>query len=317
MKKGRQLIFWLSICDLFTSLVYFLNSFDHGNDHLCTVYALLGIFFPVASFLWTDFIAYYLYYTIVYRQFKNDQQWRNFMIILHVICWGVSGLCILLVGLYGHAGQDTDDGTSTNTGGWCWIKASSWSSLFLFELIGGKFVEWVSCVIILPLFYYRAGYNLIMLNRQYPNNDVEVKTMNKYTTRSQVTGMESTLNEPLNLHGASFDTTSNFSTVYYSGGRDVPITASSASSNFAGYGIDTAIRNTDVDSIHEDSDDNDNDFDVYDEQRTSEINDSPLHTQTRDTASTNENGQGTISTSLPINNGFTRFRHYYIKMVSF
>ena len=63
-RKGRDLIFWLSFTDFASSVIYFLSSFetddDGKNTDLCQTYALLGIFFPVASFLWTDFIGGFL-----------------------------------------------------------------------------------------------------------------------------------------------------------------------------------------------------------------------------------------------------------------
>jgi hypothetical protein len=63
LKRGRILLFWLSFCDFFTSLIYFIQSFTSStSDNLdCKIASLLDIFFPVASFLWTDVIGKYLY----------------------------------------------------------------------------------------------------------------------------------------------------------------------------------------------------------------------------------------------------------------
>mmetsp|Transcript_17550 Transcript_17550/g.29421 ORF Transcript_17550/g.29421 Transcript_17550/m.29421 type:complete len:543 (-) Transcript_17550:46-1674(-) len=165
-RKGRDLIFWLSFTDFASSLIYFLSSFENNDDgknsNLCQTYALLSIFFPVASFLWTDFIAYYLYDMVVNRQNVGEKEWSKLMFSFHVISWGVSALCITLVGVFGHAGKDSSD--TSNTGGWCWVHADTSRDLFLWELVGGKLVEWTSCLFILPYFYSATIMRLISLD---------------------------------------------------------------------------------------------------------------------------------------------------------
>lgn len=165
-KKGRQLIFWLSVSDLATSIVYFFSSFENGdhNSKLCQTTALLGIFFPVASFIWTDFIGYYLYTMISTRKLTTDNEWDTLMKWFHFISWGIAGICIAFVGAFGHAGRSESDNNSENTGGWCWIETSKYSNLILWEIIGGKFVEWTSCFIILPYLYYSTAKTLILLD---------------------------------------------------------------------------------------------------------------------------------------------------------
>lgn len=41
------------------------------------VQAVLGIFFPVASFVWTDLVAYYIYTVVVERRTRNHAQWET------------------------------------------------------------------------------------------------------------------------------------------------------------------------------------------------------------------------------------------------
>jgi hypothetical protein len=170
-QKGKYLIFWLSFSDFASSFVYLLSSIllsnrdHHQNSSKCQTFALLGIFFPVASFLWTDFIAYYLYSMIVSRKMKSENEWRVLMIYFHLISWGVSALCVLIVVVFGHAGSsDTEEGD--NTGGWCWVAASS-KSLIFWEIIGGKFVEWLSSFIILPYFYFITARTLMSLDQSW------------------------------------------------------------------------------------------------------------------------------------------------------
>ena len=184
-RKGRDLIFWLSFADLGSSAVYFLSSFENDeegkNTDLCKTYALLGIFFPVASFLWTDFIAYYLYDMVVNRQYVEQKSWSKTMLGFHAIAWGVSALCILFVAAFGHAGKDTESETK-NTGGWCWVHADSSGHLFLWELVGGKFVEWSSCIFILPYFYSATIYRLIVMDNDWDTLLVDDESMRLTTT---------------------------------------------------------------------------------------------------------------------------------------
>lgn len=171
-KHGRILLFWLSITDFFSSLVYFLQTFGtSANTVFCQTSALLGILFPVASFLWTDFIAYYLYLVVYYRTSFSDDQWKSLLFRFHAVAWSVSIFIVIFVSVFHHAGNNgsslEDDGVDSNTGGWCWITANSAKETFIWEVIGGKFVEWTSCLIVLPYLYTSVGcklYNLDVKN---------------------------------------------------------------------------------------------------------------------------------------------------------
>jgi hypothetical protein len=126
--------------------VYILPSFEaFGSSVSCKTLALLGIYFPVASFFWTDFIAWHIYTTISSRKVVSDEDWDRTMKRFHIIAWGISLLCISLVAGFDHAGRED------NTGGWCWVTANS--NLIVWEIIGGKAVEWTSCFIWLPAMY--------------------------------------------------------------------------------------------------------------------------------------------------------------------
>jgi hypothetical protein len=168
-KKGRQLIFWLSFSDFGTSIVYFLSTFEHSNHNtsLCKSLALLGIFFPIASFFWTDYIAWHIYITIAERKIKTTKEWISLMRIFHILAWGCGTVCILIIGIFDHAGRGGE-----NTGGWCWVEASE-KTLIYWELIGGKFIEWTSCFIWLPLMYLLTIRTLYLLER----SDRAVRTL--------------------------------------------------------------------------------------------------------------------------------------------
>jgi hypothetical protein len=181
-KIASLLIFWLSFADFCCAVVYLFASFEgdsEKNTWTCQTTAVLGIFFPVASFLWTDFIAIYLYTLIIWGKFRPESTWASLMRWFHIASWGPALLCIILVAAADKAGRSPD--SKDNTGGWCWVHASSKGELFLWELIGGKFVEWVSALVILPYCYVMSARRLMSLeeaSRIYggPDKDADAET---------------------------------------------------------------------------------------------------------------------------------------------
>jgi len=79
-----------------------------------------------------------------------------------VIAWGTGLLILILVLFFKHAGGDQ---SNANTGGWCWVVADNYKDLFIWELIGGKAVEWISCFIIVPFLYALISFNLVRLGQ--------------------------------------------------------------------------------------------------------------------------------------------------------
>ncbi len=81
-------------------------------------------------------------------------------------------LLAILVAAYGKAGPYTNStippGTNmttaaakSNTGGWCWIRnQSTVGETALWELVGGKFVELVSTLLVCPIMYLLTVRNL-------------------------------------------------------------------------------------------------------------------------------------------------------------
>jgi len=164
--QGRELLAWLSLADLIAAINYIvpviLNIEPSDYSNYCKSQAIIGIFFPVASFLWTDCIAWYLY-KVVIQHIETDgysayQNHRSIFPMFHLICWGIPAIMCTLVGSMNKAGQYThvdDDHPTTpiNTGGWCWIKSQNQEDLIIWEIIGGKIVEWPSAFIFLPGIY--------------------------------------------------------------------------------------------------------------------------------------------------------------------
>ena len=161
-KTGKSLLFWLSITDFMSSLVYYISTLLPHEDasKYCTYSALFGIFFPVASFLWTDAIALYLYVVIIQRNHISHDPWEGRLKYCHLFIWSLCILIIVLVASFHQTGSRGSEGTN-----WCWIKASDPTTSFLWELVGGKFIEWASCFIVLPFLFISASVKLVQLEK--------------------------------------------------------------------------------------------------------------------------------------------------------
>ena len=129
----------------------------------------------------SSYLAYYLYDMVVNRQNVGEKEWSKLMFTFHIIAWGVSAFCILLVGAFGHAGKDPD-GESNNTGGWCWVHAETSRDLLLWELLGGKFIEWSSCLFVLPYLYSATIYRLILLDNGWDSLLVDNDSLSTSTS---------------------------------------------------------------------------------------------------------------------------------------
>jgi len=169
---------WLSVADFFAALNYSIIG-HHDNETSCRAQALVGIYFPVASFLWTDCIAWYLYQIIAVHSFDGNGEVEHPKLfpVFHLICWGVPGVIVIFVGSFGAEGLYDGE----NTGGWCWIEEQSTKGyLAMWELIGGKLVEWVSVCIFVPYLYITSA---IRLRRIYEKDQSQKQKFESFTHR--------------------------------------------------------------------------------------------------------------------------------------
>jgi hypothetical protein len=175
-QPGRRVIFCLSLADAASAVVYSLTPLLRRLDgaaftSLCDLQALAGIFFPVASFVWTDCLAYVVYSgssaavnVLQAPRSKASEQLRFAFFCL--LSWGVPSLCVGFVAGFNREGFSNPNTQETATGGWCWIKRVNQSDdpgtlinnspeedQLVWEVIGGRFVEWTSIFVIVPLLY--------------------------------------------------------------------------------------------------------------------------------------------------------------------
>jgi len=172
--NGRRLLMWLSVADALSALNYatpiMFGTAPSSDTSLCKVQALIGIYFPVASFLWTDCIAWYLYQVVNHTYELNHstelEQQRHLFPIFHGICWGLPAMVCIIIGAFGAEGY-----YSGKTGGWCWIHKADRGQMILWELIGGKAIEWFSVFVFVPYLYITAYLRLRRLYETDPQRE--------------------------------------------------------------------------------------------------------------------------------------------------
>ena len=87
-KPARKLLLWLSVCDLGTSVVYSLCFAACGsNCSSCSsttqeIAAMLGIWFPVASFLWH---LYQHLYWLIEHNYRCSTMYSNKILRLYLL----------------------------------------------------------------------------------------------------------------------------------------------------------------------------------------------------------------------------------------
>jgi len=138
-KLLRRPIVVLSVCDLITGIAYLL---PNESDSMCIAQALLGMLFPIASFLATDLIGLVLFLTVAMVNLKQSDMMR----IIDLSLVGVIVIPIILVGIIAIADVE---GRSPGFGsGVCWIREGhEW-----WRLAGGKIVEWFSFLFLLIVY---------------------------------------------------------------------------------------------------------------------------------------------------------------------
>lgn len=82
------------------------------------------------------------------------------------VVWGISLIIVLTVSLTGHAGREyTDDDRSGDEMQWCWVSGDSAEDQFVWEIIGGKFIEWTSCAFI-TVFYLLTARKIFRMRKR-------------------------------------------------------------------------------------------------------------------------------------------------------
>ena len=75
------------------------------------------MYFPIASFLWTDCVAVFIWLLVTSRTKPRFS-------VFHAICWGIPAVLVTFVAAFGMEGFFQEGGT---TGGWCWIRSGPYT----------------------------------------------------------------------------------------------------------------------------------------------------------------------------------------------
>ncbi|ETO07846.1 hypothetical protein RFI_29543, partial [Reticulomyxa filosa] len=134
---------YLSIADACTALGYLISVLNCPGC-VCAywkkeLYTLLTIYFPVASFLWTDCIGLYAYGAANQGKWMRNRE--KLFRIFSVVCWLTPLAIVVAIALIDSTVSNepiTFGGSSA--GAWCWIQK------FWFQFLGGKGVEWISYI---------------------------------------------------------------------------------------------------------------------------------------------------------------------------
>jgi len=149
-KPARHLLLWLSVADLGTALIYIITiigCYDckHCSEPTKLATSLIGVFFPVSSFLWTDCIALYIFGASY--QLKWATTVRQLFCSFHLVSWILPLVLILIITVIYYVQDQHMRFSSDYTGGWCWVDRIG------LQLLGGKAVEWFS-IVFLSLIYF-------------------------------------------------------------------------------------------------------------------------------------------------------------------
>eukprot|EP01084_Bolivina_argentea_P297206 511994_1 len=159
-KPARHLLLWLSVSDLGTAVIYMGTIFgcydcEHCSESVKLITAMLGIFWPTSSFLWTDCIAIYIYGASYQKTWVNPT--KRLFFVFHIVSWSIPFVvCLILIVIY-YAQNDVQF-SSEYTGGWCWVNT------FTNQMIGGKIIE-IFSYCFLAVIYFSTYWKLRKIKR--------------------------------------------------------------------------------------------------------------------------------------------------------
>jgi len=161
-KLLRALVIGLSLCDLGTGLVDVL---PHQSEKLCKAQALLGMYFPMASFIYTDAIGLMIYLTVI--ESRGKDYLAPFILYVHLVSLLLPLLFIIIIAAFDVEGDDNGFGT-----GVCWISIDHQN----WRLLGGKLLEWCSWFFVMTV-YLTTLYKLKKMVVQHDTRSTSFKLL--------------------------------------------------------------------------------------------------------------------------------------------
>eukprot|EP00118_Oscarella_pearsei_P014788 m.129261 g.129261 ORF g.129261 m.129261 type:complete len:355 (+) comp37975_c0_seq5:46-1110(+) len=133
---ARLLLVFLSLTDIMTTAANVAGIAMRPNETTtgCQVQAGFAVYGTISSYLWTMFIAIYLYINVTYEKLKLNR--RLIYFVFHPLAWGVPLVVVAVAGGLDVFGLDLDrraNVTNSNetgyrpptvTAGWCFIRTT-------------------------------------------------------------------------------------------------------------------------------------------------------------------------------------------------
>jgi len=117
----RQLLVWLSVCDLGTAIFHVMGLIiPPGEGITCTLQSGFAAFSALSSYMWTMAVALFLYLGLKFDSIKNPRVTQRIFVGFHICCWGIPLAIIAWAWANSALGYD-----NRHKVGWCWVAPSS------------------------------------------------------------------------------------------------------------------------------------------------------------------------------------------------
>lgn len=148
---SRRILVYISVADFCTSVAtiaaitsFWINRYE--SRKVCLAQSILGTLSVLCSFMWTVFMATFLYISVCK---KNSILAEKLMLLFHAFGWGIP---IVIVCIAVSKGKLGDNGNKV-TSGWCWVsKTLEWNDQVLWMLLAGKLWEIIAYFVIVVLY---------------------------------------------------------------------------------------------------------------------------------------------------------------------
>jgi len=163
-RAHSHFIFWLSICDLCSSIAWLAIPADQ-SDALCISQGMIMQFFQIASFAWTASIAISLYMVLVKKITDFGYMTKYF----HIVTWFMAALDVFfgyMFNVFGDANPDVPGARPS----WCWIKYDD-----TYAKLGLYFIPFFICWIFNLVIYIRVTGEIAKIKSLSIRNIAESK----------------------------------------------------------------------------------------------------------------------------------------------
>eukprot|EP01084_Bolivina_argentea_P079810 144685_1 len=151
-----KLLFYLSICDWFSSIsLFFIGS--ESNRTLCNIQAGFQQFFSVSSIFWMSAISFTMYMTVT----KHKQYMWKYELLYHILIWPFPIISTIII----YAIRHNISEISWNDA-WCWIDHNSNSHLYISLIL--YYIPLLLTLCIISYFYTRT-----IIHLAYTYNDMK------------------------------------------------------------------------------------------------------------------------------------------------